>query len=79
MLEIKSFKLADALNQCIKKIKDGLTKSKGIGGKMEKEKKIKEKREEILQFLKEEKITASDWKDRIVNFINQKYEQCTLQ
>ncbi len=46
---------------------------------MEKEKKIKEKREEILQFLKEEKITASDWKDRIVNFINQKYEQCTLQ
>ena len=37
MLEIKSFKLADALNQCIRKIKDGLTKSKGIGGKMEKE------------------------------------------
>ena len=28
MLEIKSFKLADALNQCIRKIKDGLTKSK---------------------------------------------------
>lgn len=46
---------------------------------MEKEKKIKEKRKEIVEFLKKEKITAYEWELLIENYINQKYEQCTLQ
>ena len=46
---------------------------------MEKEKKIKEKRKEIIEFLRKEKITAYEWESLIENYINQKYEQCTLQ
>lgn len=46
---------------------------------MEKEKKIKEKRKEIIEFLRKEKITAYEWELFIENYINQKYEQCTLQ
>ena len=45
---------------------------------MNKEEKIKEKRKEILEFLKEEKITAYEWELLIEKYINQKYEQCTL-
>ncbi len=46
---------------------------------MNKEEKLKEKRKEIIQFLKEEKITVHDWEWMIVKYINQKYEECTLQ
>ncbi len=46
---------------------------------MEKEEKIKEKRKEIVQFLKDEKITVHDWNWMIVGYINQKYGECTLQ
>lgn len=46
---------------------------------MEKEEKLKEKREELIQFLKEEKITAHDWEWRIVKYVNQEYENSTLQ
>ena len=46
---------------------------------MDKEEKLKEKREEIIKFLKEEKITVQDWDWMIVKYINQKYEGCTLQ
>lgn len=46
---------------------------------MEKEKKIKEKRKEIIEFLRKEKITAYEWELLIENYINQIYEQCTLQ
>ena len=46
---------------------------------MEKKKKKKEKRKEIVEFLKKEKITAYEWELLIENYINQKYEQCTLQ
>ena len=41
--------------------------------------KIKEIRKELFEKLKEEKITASEWKDRIVNYINQRYEESILQ
>ena len=40
---------------------------------MNKEEKLKEKRKEIIQFLKEEKITVHDWEWMIVKYINQKY------
>lgn len=43
------------------------------------EEKIKEIRKELFEKLKEEKITASEWKDRMVNYINQRYEESTLQ
>jgi len=46
---------------------------------MNKEEKLKEKRKEIMQFLKDEKITAHDWEWMIVKYINQQYEKCTLQ
>lgn len=41
--------------------------------------KIKEKREEIIEFLKSEKITAFEWNTFIANYIDQKYEECTLR
>lgn len=44
-----------------------------------KEMKIKEKRKEIIQFLIDEKITAHDWEWMIVKYVNQKYEESTLQ
>lgn len=47
--------------------------------KMDKEKKLKEKRKEIIQFLKDEKITAYDWEWMIVKYINQQYQESTLQ
>lgn len=40
--------------------------------------KLNEKRQEILNFLKDEKITAEEWETFIENYINQKYKQCTL-
>ena len=46
---------------------------------MSKDEKIKEIRKELLEQLKEEQITLSEWQDRIVNYINQRYEECTLQ
>lgn len=46
---------------------------------MSREEKLKEKRKEIIQFLKDEKITAHDWDWMIVKYINQKYEKSTLQ
>lgn len=46
---------------------------------MDKEKKLKEKRKEIIQFLKDEKITAYDWEWMIVKYINQQYQESTLQ
>ena len=47
--------------------------------KVAKDENIKEIRKDLLEQLKEEKITLSEWQDRIVNYINQKYEECTLQ
>ena len=46
---------------------------------MSKDEKIKEIRKELLEQLKEEQITLSEWQDRIVNYIDQRYEKCTLQ
>ena len=46
---------------------------------MNKEEKLKEKRKEIIQFLKDEKITAHEWDWMIVRYINREYEECTLQ
>lgn len=46
---------------------------------MSKDEKIKEIRKEFLEKLKQEKITASEWKDRFVSYINREYEKCTLQ
>ena len=46
--------------------------------KVAKDENIKEIRKDLLEQLKEEKITLSEWQDRIVNYINQKYEECTL-
>lgn len=39
---------------------------------------IKEKRKEIVKFLKEEKITAYEWELLIEKYINQKYKESTL-
>ena len=39
---------------------------------------IEEKRNEIIQFLKEEKITAFDWETLIKSYIDQKYKESTL-
>ncbi|MBR3002900.1 MAG: hypothetical protein IKF38_05015 [Clostridia bacterium] len=41
-------------------------------------KKIKEKREEIVKFLKDEKITCFEWELFIKKFIEQKYKESTL-
>lgn len=40
--------------------------------------KIKEKREEFLKYLKDEKITAFEWENFIRNYIEQKYKESTL-
>ena len=40
--------------------------------------KIKEKREEILNYLKDEKITAFEWENLIRNYIDQKYKESPL-
>ena len=48
---------------------------KELDGKLEK---IKEKREEVLKFLKEEKITYFEWEKFIKNFIEQKFKESTL-
>lgn len=45
---------------------------------MEFEKKMKTKREEILEFLKKEKITYEDWESYIKNYIEQRYRESTL-
>lgn len=44
---------------------------------MKKEEIIKEKRKEIIQFLKDEKITANEW-DWIKKYIDQQYGSSTL-
>ena len=44
-------------------------------GKLEK---IKEKREEIVRFLKEEKITGFEWEKFIKEYIEQKFKESTL-
>ncbi len=43
-----------------------------------KEEKVKEKRKEIIQFLKDERITYFEWNLFIKRYINQKYEESTL-
>lgn len=45
---------------------------------MSKEEKIKEKRKEIIQFLKDEKITCFEWNLFLKGYIDQKYEESTL-
>lgn len=45
---------------------------------MSREEKLKEKRKEILEFLKKEKITAYEWELLIEKYINQKYKESTL-
>ena len=65
----KDIKPGEEIEDVIYKIKE--TKSR--------EEKIKEIRKELFEKLKEEKITASEWKDRMVNYINQRYEESTLQ
>lgn len=46
---------------------------------MDKIRKIKEKREELIEFLKKEKITEFDWEMLIKGYIDQKYKESTLQ
>ena len=46
--------------------------------KMDKEEKIKEKRKEIVEFIKKKKITAYEWELLIEKYINQKYKESTL-
>ena len=45
---------------------------------MGKENKIKEKREEILKFLKDEKMTYEDWDICIKKHIEQRYRESAL-
>ena len=42
---------------------------------MSREEKLKEKRKEILEFLKKEKITAYEWELLIEKYINKKYKK----
>lgn len=46
---------------------------------MDKEQKIMEKRKELENFLREEKITMNDWEMLIKGYIEQKYNESTLQ
>lgn len=39
---------------------------------------IKEKREEFINYLKDEKITGFEWENLIKNYIDQKYKESTL-
>ena len=45
---------------------------------MSREEKLKEKRKEILEFLKKEKITAYEWELLIEKYKNKKYKESIL-
>lgn len=63
----KDIKEGEEVDEVVYKIKE--TESR--------EEKIKAKREELVEFLKKEKLTARDW-DFIKNYIDQQYYNSTL-